>query len=65
MVESRPPGARVFLDGKLVGTTPLTMSDVPAGAHAVRLDLAGYRPWVSSVRVVAGEPGRVTASLDR
>lgn len=64
-VDSRPVGARVFLDGRLVGTTPLSMAAVPAGEHAIRLELDGYRRWSSSVRVVAAEQNRVTASLER
>ena len=64
VVESRPAGARVFVDGTLIGKTPLTLGDVAAGDHAVSLDLDGYRRWSSSVRIVAGEPNRVTASLE-
>jgi len=64
-IESRPTGARVFLDGKLIGKTPLATASVPAGEHAVRLEYDGYRRWTSSVRVVAGEQNRVTASLER
>ena len=64
-VDSRPIGARVFLDGRMVGTTPLTIAAVPAGEHAIRLERDGYRLWSSSVRVVAAEQNRVTASLER
>jgi hypothetical protein len=64
-VDSRPTGARVYLDGKLIGNTPLSMPTVPAGEHAVRLEHDGYRRWSSSVRVVASERNRVTASLER
>lgn len=64
-VDSRPTGARVFLDGRLVGTTPLAIAAVPAGEHALRLERDGYRRWSSSVRVVAEEQNRVTASLER
>jgi hypothetical protein len=64
-VESRPPGASVFVDGKLVGTTPIQLPSVNAGEHAVRLEREGYRRWSSSVRVVAGEQNRVTASLEK
>ena len=64
-VDSRPVGAKVFLDGKLIGTTPLALPSIPAGDHAVRLELGNYRHWTSSVRIVAGEPNRVTASLER
>jgi hypothetical protein len=64
-IESRPTGAKVFLDGKLIGTTPLAVASVSAGEHAVRLEYDGYRRWSSSVRVVASEQNRVTASLER
>lgn len=64
-VDSRPAGAKVFVDGKLVGTTPIALKDVPAGSHAIRLEHDGYRRWSSSVRVVASEQNRVTASLER
>jgi hypothetical protein len=64
-VESRPAGASVFVDGTLIGKTPLTLVEVAAGDHAVSLDLDGYRRWSSSVRIVAGERNRITASLER
>jgi hypothetical protein len=64
-IESRPPGAAVFLDGKPVGTTPLTMPRVVAGSHVVRIELEGYRMWSGSVRVAVGEGNRVTASLEQ
>jgi hypothetical protein len=64
-VDSRPSGAKVFVDGKLTGTTPLSLASVAAGEHAVRLEYDGYRRWTSSVRVVASEQNRVTASLER
>jgi hypothetical protein len=65
VVESRPAGARVFLDGRPVGTTPVTVTDVDAGEHAVRLELDGFNRWTASVRVVAGDRNRVAASLER
>ena len=64
-VASRPAGASVFLDGKLIGTTPLQLGEVAPGDHTVRLELDGYQRWSSSVRVVAGERSRVAASMDR
>ena len=64
-VESRPAGASVYLDGRLVGVTPLSLPAVPAGEHTIRLELDGYQSWTSSVRVVATEANRVTASLER
>ena len=64
-IDSRPRGARVFLDGRLVGTTPVMVPDVRPGAHAVRIDLRGHRRWVTSVDIAPGERQRVAASLER
>jgi hypothetical protein len=64
-VESRPSGARVFLDGKPIGTTPLELPEIEVGEHVVRLELEGYRQWASSVNIASGERNRVAASLER
>jgi serine/threonine protein kinase len=64
-VDSRPIGAKVFVDGKLVGSTPFVMPEVGAGEHAIRIEHDGYQRWSSSVRVVSGERARVTASLEK
>ena len=65
MIESRPPGAKVFVDDKFVGTTPLNLSTVSAGDHTVWLERDGYRRWTSPVHVAAAERNRVTASLEK
>jgi hypothetical protein len=62
--ESRPTGANVYLDGRLVGTTPIEVKNVAPGERAVRLELEGYSRWSSTLRVEAGSPQRVAASLD-
>jgi hypothetical protein len=64
-IDSRPSGAKVFIDGRAAGVTPLSLSDFAAGEHAIRLEHSGYRGWSSSVRVVANERNRVTASLEK
>ena len=64
-VDSRPAGAQVWVDGTLVGATPLVLPAVAAGSHSVRIELPGYQPWVTSVAVGGGERTRVAASLER
>jgi hypothetical protein len=49
----------------VVGVTPLTLPEVAAGSHAVRIQLEGYRTWSVSAQVVPGQPKRVNASLER
>ena len=41
-IHSQPSGARVYLDNKSVGITPLTLSKIAVGNHAVRAELSGY-----------------------
>jgi serine/threonine protein kinase len=65
VVESRPSGASVFLDGRRVGTTPLVLDTVKAGQYTIGLDIDGYKRWATSVRVTSGERSRVAASLER
>ena len=65
LIASRPAGAQVFVDEARVGTTPMNLPDVTAGAHRVRIELPGFRRWVTSVGVGSGERVRVGASLER
>ena len=64
-VDSRPRGARVMLDEKFVGVTPLQLPEVPAGRHAVRLELADHQPWRTTATIISGRDNRVTGSLER
>ena len=42
-IKTTPPGARVMIDGKPEGTTPLVITLLP-GPHQVRLELDGHEP---------------------
>ena len=64
-VFSRPSGADVFLDERLVGSTPLSLDEVAAGTHGVRIALPEHRAWATSVTVMPGSSLRVAASLER
>jgi hypothetical protein len=64
VVESRPAGASVYFNDKLIGQTPLSVADLPVGSGTVRLELVGYRSWSSKVQVSAGTRARVAASLE-
>lgn len=64
-VLSQPEGAQVYVNGREVGTTPVTMQHEPAGSRVVRVTLNDYDVWSASVRVVADEQNVVTANLRR
>jgi hypothetical protein len=50
-VESNPAGAAVFVAGKKVGVTPVIIkSPVGSGELSVRLEKAGYRPRLMTLR---------------
>ena len=63
VIESRPTGATVLINGRPAGTTPVTVGDLAPGSYTVQLQLADFRPISTTVRVVAGERARVAASL--
>ena len=65
LFESRPTGATVFMDGKRIGTTPMSLPSVRTGSHAFRFEMTGHKPWTASLPVVAGEKNRVAASLEQ
>lgn len=52
-VTSEPEGAQVFMDGQRVGTTPLHLEQVRAGAHVLSVHRPGFRDRTQRVRVVA------------
>jgi hypothetical protein len=64
-VLSRPSGAQVFVDGRVVGRTPLVIPGVRSGGHDVRIELSGFRRWSTSVQITPGSRTRVAASLEQ
>jgi len=65
LVTSRPLGARVSLDGNMVGETPLSVTEVAPGEHRLDVSLEGntYQPWSSSVVVTAGHEEKLLAVM--
>jgi hypothetical protein len=68
-VDSSPGGASVTIDGKPAGTTPtgraaLVLNDIPAGSHAVTVELAGYPPFAGTVTVIKNQVVKVNADLE-
>lgn len=61
--KSNPGGAKVSIDGLYKGTTPFTITDVPAGPHTLVFSLAGYVEREQVVEVRAGQQVTVDANL--
>lgn len=58
-VSSVPQRAAVYLDDQLVGTTPMTITDVPPGTHHLKLTKAGYQDYHLTVVTTDGETVRL------
>ncbi|MFC1888928.1 SUMF1/EgtB/PvdO family nonheme iron enzyme [Thermodesulfobacteriota bacterium] len=65
VVLSDPGGADVFIDGSAVGTTPLSMRDVPAGLKSLEVHKEGYYKWTRNVEVLHGQQPRIEAHLEQ
>ncbi len=58
-----PPGARVVVDGQLVGVSPLRDLDLPSGALTVRVDRKGYLGETHTVDLPANGQATLRVSL--
>jgi TonB family protein len=63
-VVSTPSGASVSVDGRPVGTTPLTGLRLRPGKRRFQVALDGHETWTQTVDVAAGETGRVEVRLE-
>ncbi len=61
-IESEPPGASVYVDGRSVGDTPVTVAAV-VGVHRVRIIRLGYLENSRLVTVKTGELATVRVHL--
>ena len=53
-VLSTPLGADVYVNGKILGKTPLD-EEVEVGDAIIRLELAGYRPFQETITITGGD----------
>jgi hypothetical protein len=63
LVTSEPSGAIVEVDGVRRGATPLRVTRLAVGSHAVQVALDGHTLWSTAARVVFGQDNRVVARL--
>jgi serine/threonine-protein kinase len=63
--DTKPRSARIVIDGRSYGTTPVLVPGLSPGAHTVRLEMDGYAASSTSVTVRPGEQSKVSVSLVR
>jgi hypothetical protein len=64
LIETRPTGATVSIDGKVMGTAPMRVPELSAGSHSVRVSLAGHKTLTTTVVVRAGQQTPLKLSLE-
>ncbi len=62
-ITSTPRWAKVYIDDKLVGDTPLLLPSVNTGHHAIRISREGYKEIIDTFSVKEGEPKEYHATL--
>jgi len=62
-VYSSPVGASVFVDGIYYGSTPATVGNLAPGSHPVKLRLAGYSEYSSTVTISPGATTSMSPTL--
>ncbi len=63
-LSSDPTGAEIAIDGNYVGSTPSQVNLKP-GAHAIKMTMTGYLPWVRSIETEGGETRNFIADLKK
>jgi serine/threonine-protein kinase len=64
LVETRPTGAAVTIDGRSVGTAPVRVPELTPGSHTVRVSLARHKTVNTTAVVRAGQQTLVRLSLE-
>ena len=62
-IKSEPTNATMYLDGKEIGTTPATITDLMPGEYKLELKMDGYDVWGESINVETDIEVTLTATL--
>ncbi len=63
LMKSSPSKAKIFLDGREVGTTPDTIRSIDPGTHEVEIRLEGYEVWRERLSIVTDKEKALIAVL--
>jgi hypothetical protein len=65
VINTTPVGAQIALDGTVVGTAPVTRTNLAAGNHTINATLEGYIPVEEQVHVIADQSVTSTINLTK
>jgi PEGA domain/SmpA / OmlA family len=63
-LQSDPPGAEIYLDGQLVGSTPSTLQ-IASGNHQLALRLAGFQDWTRDLHILPASQIQFSPKLQK
>lgn len=64
-VSYRPVGAKISLDGKPLGESPLNLSNVPVGSHKLTIEAAGHIPFNQTINISESAPVELSGTLQK
>ena len=62
-VDYYPSGSQVKIDGKVVGETPLALSNLTATKHSLEITADGYQPYQQQITLTEAKPLRIAGEL--
>jgi hypothetical protein len=62
-ISSSPSAAETYVDNVFRGYSPLTLTDITPGSHAITFRLAGYQDWMGTVQVNGGQTTTMQGTL--
>jgi len=63
-ITTKPAGAKVYIDGKLKGKTPMLL-EVPSGMHAVEVRLPGHKTVKKKIKISTDKIVRLSFTLTK
>lgn len=64
-IESNPPKAKVLIDGKDYGTTPILVPELIIGEHNISLSLSGYNTLYNKFELVQDNESNLSYDLEK
>jgi hypothetical protein len=61
---SVPSGAKAYLNGELVGITPITVQELEEARYTFEIRLAGYKPYAGKINLTRGRDIAVERELE-
>jgi len=62
-INSDPPDAKLFIDGKFAGYTPFSSANLLPGSHEIKLEKKEFAPASDFLKVKKGETASITLTL--